>query len=103
MSVIIEDEAEAAELGEWMRAYRRHGNAIVTHPLFPKLVREVAIDEQPGRRWGYRHSSEMRSQRFALRIADDLEILPTLPWGERAARVYVEARDHVRLRLNGRP
>lgn len=102
MSVIIENETEA-ELGEWMRAYRRHGNAIVKHPLFPKLVREVAVDEQPGHRWGRRRPSQMRSQRFALQIAEELQILPTLPGGERAARVYVEARDHVRLRLNGRP
>lgn len=111
---------EDRPMSEWMRAHLRNEQRIREHPDFHRLVREVAIAEQPtGTPWRLRNSLTYaawrtrgddghgrpyrapfrRAQLFAEKIATELGILPDSPAGDRAARVYVTARDNVRARL----
>jgi len=106
----------------WMQAEVLTTRRILGHPLLPRLVREVAVAEQPGmprhgwlRRnsltygsWVTRGSDgshhpytppKRRAWLFAGRIAADLGLLPSSPEGDRAAAVYVVARDFVRARV----
>lgn len=116
----LDRRAMLAELSddEWMRAYVRHERAIIAHPLFAKLVREVAVAEQelypPGFRrrvdrvYTYTYGSWMsrgneprrtaplqrRARVLSAKIATDLG----REGADAAAAVYVAARDYVRTR-----
>lgn len=122
MSKIVRDPREGGT-GEWADAFRRVSVEITAHPDFPRLVREVAIAEQPGHprtAWLRRNSltyaawadrgmprvdtgpGRRRARSLAQGIAIDLDLQPSLRLSESTARVYVEALDHVRARLTGK-
>lgn len=103
---------------DWGDAFRAMSARIVAHPDFRRLVREVAIAEQPtgrpyrlrnsptyaawwtrGSRWPGRRGKYERARELARRIAEELDLYGgRLPASESTARVYGEARDYVRAR-----
>lgn len=103
----------------WGEAFERTSAAIAGHPSFRRLVREVAVAEQPtgaparlrlnsrtygswwtrGSSWPTRGGKGRRAWRLAELIAADLDVYGgRLPMSECRARVYGEARDYVRAR-----
>lgn len=106
----------------WRDAYDAMTLAVEAHPLFRRLVREVAVAEQPQRpyRWAWlrrnsrtyglwttrgmtsarRGRLSTRAWRLAEQIGD--ELLPAWPSrADRAARAYTTALHHVRARSCG--
>lgn len=103
---------------DWTIAHEQMVARITEHPLFPKLVREVAVAEQTfkrqakrfynsltygewlrrGERWPRKGGKRDRAYLFANRMQDDLNIWPTLPRGEAIGMIYGTAREFVRAR-----
>lgn len=106
-----------------MDAHEVNNAKIAGHPMFPSLVREVAIAEQPsgpglgwlrrnsrtygtwmtrGMGWSRPFGWSRRAYLIAGLIVDDLGVMPDSPQGDRVASAYVHARDYVHARLSGR-
>lgn len=102
---------------DWTRAYEENEAKIRAHPDFHRLVREVAIAEQPtGTPWRLRNSptyatwytkgsrhidtgpARRRVRLLCEKIVLDTGILAQSPQGDREAAVYVSARGYVRDR-----
>lgn len=117
MTEVYENREELARTANdaWLAASVKNTRKIVAHPLFPQLVREVAVAEQnpPGHYGWLRRNSltygtwmtrgtenprtgplTRRARVFSERIARDLD------WSSRDdfAKVYVTARDWVQSR-----
>lgn len=114
------------DLSAWAVAHKANREKVIAHKDFPKLVREVAIAEQPSgtpRRlrnsityalWytrdnrGSHHTRlsrftdrSRRARKLSLEMTKDLGILDGLPDSERWATAYNVARDYVRARERG--
>lgn len=114
MTMTVSDEAPVSA---WAREYARNLERITSHPLFPALVREVAVAEQPSSPpWRFRYSdtycewyvrgmtiprqggTRRRADWFVAKIADSLGCPVGWEPREWEASVYVAARDAVRCR-----
>lgn len=102
----------------WQAAWDATQARILAHPDFRRLVREVAVAEAPlkstarrfrdsytyglwltrGERGLLPHGRTRRAWLLAGRIATELGVLPTLPPGEGAGRVYGAAAEYARAR-----
>jgi hypothetical protein len=108
----------------WQQAFNATQAKIEAHPDFRRLIREVAVAEQPFKRNAARYrlnsptyglwitrgnrplptkgAKNRRAYLLARRMAEELNIYEgRLPLAEGTARVYGAARDYVRARLRG--
>lgn len=118
------------DIHHWTAAFIANTRKIEQHPLFPRLVREVAVAEAPRRftrlarnsptygAWAARQGARVHGERqhgtprtgpnhrraylLAERVAVETGILSESRMAERQAAVYVAARYHVRHRSSGR-
>jgi hypothetical protein len=118
-----QEEEEMALPDRWQDAWDATQARIEAHPDFRRLIREVAVADQPtGAKHKYRLNSptygmwltrgnrplptkgakNRRARLLAEKIATELDIYAgALPLSEGTARVYGAARDYVRAREAG--